>query len=353
MRRNPTSNLAFIDIMSCGLGAVILILVLLKNQQTTPDELVELDHAALDQQIAALLSQRQATMAKTEAKQSALLKLDQEINDLRARQSVITSIKTTTLSTIERLKLKIQSSQQGLSTLMSEEKINPIETQTIRQEDYLVGLNIEGQRIAILIDSSASMTARELITITNYKVQSEAKRRSAAKWQRTLRIVQWLMARAPEDSELLLMSFSDEAIIQSQPKWISVKDEKALAVTQTAVQSLTPYGATNLEKAIAKVLRQRPDAIYLITDGLPTQGLSEASILSSGGCGGITASKKTVSGECRVTLLRQAASLTNSFRGKLSIILLPLEGDPQAAPELSKWVLNTGGTLISPAATWP
>ena len=123
MRRNPTSNLAFIDIMSCGLGAVILILVLLKNQQTTPDELVELDHAALDQQIAALLSQRQATMAKTEAEQSALSKLDQEINDLRARQLVITSIKTTTLSTIERLKLKIQSSQQGLSRLMAEEKI--------------------------------------------------------------------------------------------------------------------------------------------------------------------------------------------------------------------------------------
>ncbi|MDB0063977.1 hypothetical protein N9F47_02205, partial [Gammaproteobacteria bacterium] len=124
MRRNPISNLAFIDIMSCGLGAVILILVLLKNQQTTPDEMIELDHAALDQQIAALLSQRQATMAKTEAKQSELSKLDQEINDLRARQSVITSIKTTTLSTIERLKLKIQSSQQGLSTLMAEEKIN-------------------------------------------------------------------------------------------------------------------------------------------------------------------------------------------------------------------------------------
>ena len=177
MRRNPTSNLAFIDIMSCGLGAVILILVLLKNQQTTPDELVELEHAGLDQQIAALLSQRQAAMAKTEAKQSALSKLDQEINDLRARQSVIASIKSTTLSTIERLQLKIQSSQQGLSSLLEKEKINPIETQTIRQQDYLVGLNIEGQRIAILVDSSASMTARELISITNYKVQSEAKRR--------------------------------------------------------------------------------------------------------------------------------------------------------------------------------
>ena len=353
MRRNPTSNLAFIDIMSCGLGAVILILVLLKNHQTAPDALLEQDQSALDQQIADLLSQQQASMAKAQADQSEQSKLDQEITQVRAKQSVISVIKSNTLSTIERLQLKIQASQRSLDALTAEAKSNRIETTTKRQEEYLVGLNIEGQRIAILVDSSASMTARELIKVTSYKVQSDAKRKSAAKWQRTLRIVQWLLARAPEDSELLVMSFSDKALIQSKPKWLSVKDKKALAKTMQAVESVAPYGATNLEQAINKVLKHSPDAIYLITDGLPTQGLGQASILSSGGCGGITSSKKTVSGECRVTLLRRAASLTNSFKGKLSIILLPLEGDPQAAPELSKWVLSTGGTLISPAASWP
>lgn len=349
MRRNPTSQLAFIDIMSCGLGAVILILVLLKNQQPTANDSYALDHTALDEQIATLLTQQQATKAQNEIEQSTLSQLDQEIDDLKARQSVIASIKTSTQSMIERLESKIQSSQKILSTQLSEQKIK---TKTIQHEDYLIGLNIEGQRIAILVDSSASMTARELITITNYKVQSEAKRRSAAKWQRTLSIVQWLIARAPEDSELLLMSFSDQATIHTQPEWISLKDKKALAVTQNAMQAVTPGGPTNLEQAIAKVLKQRPDTIYLITDGLPTQGLNKRSILSSGGCGGM-ATKKKISGECRVTLLRQAAGLTQSYRGKLSIILLPLEGDPQAAPELSNWVLNTGGTLISPAASWP
>ena len=342
MRRNPTYNLAFIDIMSCGLGAVILILVLLKNHQTAPDALLEQDQSALDQQIADLLSQQQASMAKTQADQSEQSKLDQEITQVRAKQSVISVIKSNTLSTIERLQLKIQASQRSLDALTAEAKSNRIETTTKRQEEYLVGLNIEGQRIAILVDSSASMTARELIKVTSYKVQSDAKRKSAAKWQRTLRIVQWLLARAPENSELL-----------SKPKWLSVKDKKALAKTMQAVESVAPYGATNLEQAINKVLKHSPDAIYLITDGLPTQGLGQASILSSGGCGGITSSKKIVSGECRVTLLRRAASLTNSFKGKLSITLLPLEGDPQAAPELSKWVLSTGGTLISPAASWP
>ena len=353
MRRNPTSNLAFIDIMSCGLGAVILILVLLKNQQVTPNELAALDHAALDQQIEALLKQKEANAMAVQDEQSALSKLNQQITDLRARQAVIATIKTNTLSAIERLQRKIKESEQKLNELTAEQTINPIATQNRLQEDYLVGLNVEGKRIAVLVDSSASMTARELIAITNYKVQSDAKRRTAAKWQRTLRIFQWLIARAPEDSELLVMSFSNQATVQTKPNWIPVRDQQALAVMQKAMLSVTPYGATNLEKAVTKVLKQRPDVIYLITDGLPTQGLNQASILSSGGCGGMTALKKTVSGECRVTLLQQAASLTNSFRGKLSVILLPLEGDPQAAPEFSKWVLSTGGTLISPAATWP
>ena len=36
MRRTETSTLAFLDVMACGLGAVILILVVLK-QQAPPD----------------------------------------------------------------------------------------------------------------------------------------------------------------------------------------------------------------------------------------------------------------------------------------------------------------------------
>ena len=38
MRRTETSTLAFLDVMACGLGAVILILVVLK-QQAPPDTL--------------------------------------------------------------------------------------------------------------------------------------------------------------------------------------------------------------------------------------------------------------------------------------------------------------------------
>jgi hypothetical protein len=38
---------------------------------------------------------------------------------------------------------------------------------------------------------------------------------------------------------------------------------------------------------------------------------------------------------------------------KVNVILLPIEGDPQASPEFWNWTASTGGLLISPAESWP
>ena len=38
---------------------------------------------------------------------------------------------------------------------------------------------------------------------------------------------------------------------------------------------------------------------------------------------------------------------------KTNIILLPLEGDPQAPQGYWHWAAATGGMMISPASSWP
>ena len=66
-----------------------------------------------------------------------------------------------------------------------------------------------------------------------------------------------------------------------------------------------------------------------MTDGLPTRSLSSPGLLS--GCSKNSTGK--VSGECRKRLF--AASLRNAAPPagrKVHVILLPLEGDPEAAP---------------------
>ena len=36
-----------------------------------------------------------------------------------------------------------------------------------------------------------------------------------------------------------------------------------------------------------------------------------------------------------------------------NVILLPLEGDPEAAPNFWMWTANTGGLLLIPSKDWP
>jgi hypothetical protein len=38
---------------------------------------------------------------------------------------------------------------------------------------------------------------------------------------------------------------------------------------------------------------------------------------------------------------------------RISIVLMPLEGDPDAAPLFSKWALSKGGVMLSAAKDWP
>jgi hypothetical protein len=61
----------------------------------------------------------------------------------------------------------------------------------------------------------------------------------------------------------------------------------------------------------------------------------------------------TISGECRLKLFRQSIR-DSSLRGvTVNVILLPIEGDPDAANEYWAWAAQSGGLVISPAANWP
>ena len=79
------------------------------------------------------------------------------------------------------------------------------------EEDDLLGLAVEGRRIAILIDRSASMTDERLIDIIDRKVRSDADKRRGVKWRRTLPTVRWLLHRLPAGSEVAVVAFNDEA----------------------------------------------------------------------------------------------------------------------------------------------
>ena len=128
------------------------------------------------------------------------------------------------------------------------------------------------------------------------------------------------------------------------------KNKNDLKTIFLGLNNIIPNGPTNLLSALIQAAKFKPTNIYLITDGLPTFGGERFKSLNPfNQCDSIIGSSNKISGDCRVKLFNQSIKYVSTNGAKIDIILLPVEGDPQASPEMWKWASDTGGILISPA----
>ncbi len=349
-RKSEGFNLAFLDIMSCGLGAVVLVFMLVKHN--VKDSTIEIDKLQndiyeLEQTRAATISQLTDTQQQLEA---AIAQQSQRQSTLDSVQSLLQQQQTSVQETAGKVEA-IKSSIKGIKV---EKKADLVESPVINEENYLLGLKVEGSRIAILLDASASMTDEKLIDIIKTKSGSQSNKQQAKKWLRTKEIVKWLLARLPSNSEVVVIGFNEQAIHLGKQGWNQASDQQTVPAILASVNKLIPEGATNLQIALQQVSKLSPTDIYVITDGLPTKGESSYKSLNPfASCGSLTGTSKTISGECRVKLFQQ--SIKDSFvpGPTVNTILLPIEGDPDAVNQFWYWTAATGGLLISPASNWP
>ena len=356
-RREPGSLVAFLDVMACGLGAAVLLFLIVKHHTEAAVERAAGVRAAAEvETLAVLREEAQALAEQMERAQHEI-----EARRTRAKRGAANGKSAndaarTRLAGIERQIERARARNAALRARV--ESIEPhraadvIEDIRGGEEDYLLGLRVEGRRIAVLVDRSASMTDERLIDIIARKVRTDAEKRKGPKWRRTLRTVRWLLHRLPAGSEVAVIAFNDESKTLGGEGWSDGRDRTTLQTLFDALDRLVPTGATNLEAGLQALGRLSPGAtdIYLVTDGLPTRSLSRPGLLS--GCS--TNPRGKVSGECRKLLF--AASLRNAAPPagrKVHVILLPLEGDPEAAPAFWNWTALAGGVLLTPARGWP
>ena len=355
-RREPGSLIAFLDVMACGLGAAVLLFLIVKHHTEAAVERDAGERGAAEMEtLAALREEAQAL-----AERIAQAQRESEARRLQeARAAGAESAEDAARARLAEIEREIELTRARNAALRERvESIEPhqaadvIEDVAGGEENYLLGLKVEGRRIAILIDRSASMTDERLIDIIARKVRTDAEKRKGPKWRRTLRTARWLLHRLPAGSEVAVIAFNDEAKMLHREGWVGGRDRAALQALFDELDRLVPTGATNLEAGLRALGRLSPEAtdIYVVTDGLPTQSLSSPGLLS--GCSKNPRGK--VSGECRKLLF--AASLRNSAPPsgqKVHVILLPLEGDPEAAPAFWNWTARAGGLLLTPARGWP
>lgn len=343
------SSLAFLDIMSCGLGAVILVFMLVK--QNIGDAPAEIDNLKKD--ISTLEQARDESQLRLDEVTASLEKENIDVAALRAKLAAKRANMAQEKANLASAVASLDMLKDNITKIKVPEKQDLIETRQVNEEQYLLGLNIEGRKIAILLDVSASMTNEKLIDIIMTKSRSDSVKKNAPKWRRTQAVLGWMLARLPKTSEIVVVGFSDNAKQFGGTGWMKANSDSIKAIMNDA-NATVPQGPTNLQKGLDAIKKFSPTNLYVITDGLPTKGESRYTSLNPfSSCSSLTGSGDNISGECRKRLFRQTIMESGRLNAQVDVVLLPIEGDPEAAYEYWIWTASQGGIMLSPASNWP
>ena len=355
---NPLS-LAFLDVMFCGFGAVILIFLILDHattispEETSPELLAEINllREEVEQGELGLVRTRN-TFSDVDLEvvtaEGLARQIMEQIDSFLQELAALENSSMATVEDVAGLRSDIELLEQEILRLQA--SAFEQEGNSVRQfigdgsRQYLSGLFLGGQRILILVDSSASMLDSTIVNIIRTRNMSDERKRNAPKWQRVVNTVDWISTQLPITSQYQIWNFNIEyeaVLAGTEDFWLEVADRDQLNQVIEGVNNIVPDNGTNMAQVFRAVanMSQRPDNIFLITDGLPT--------LNDRGSSG----PLVTPGE-RVQLFEEALEeLPQSI--PVNVVLMPLEGDPSASAVFWQLAQYTGGSFLTPSKDWP
>ncbi len=353
--------MSFLDCMSCGFGAVILFFMIINSQvvheSDNPPELaqaetIKLEFEILEQRKNMVLARN--TMDRLEDEQArAKDRIAQIIALIEKLKEELIKHDSTTLAKIERvekLQSDIESLEEEKKRLLAMEKEREDEGSRVRSfvgdgdRQYLTGLRVGGERILILVDSSASMLDRRIVNIIRRRNLPDANKLRSLKWRQAVASVDWLSAQFPADSQFQIYTFNTEArpvLAGSENIWLDVGDGNQVDEAIRLLRRTVPENGTNMKSAYEVIasLNPAPDNVIMLVDGLPTM---DSPVPKRG----------MVTGGERLRYHYAAIEAVPSGV-PVNILLYPMEGDYYAA--IAYWLLayQTGGSFMSISKDWP
>ncbi len=355
---NPLS-LAFLDVMFCGFGAVILIFLILDHSSTISPEETNRELMAEINLLREEVEEGELGLVRI---RNTLSDVDFEVVEAQGLARQIMEQIDTFLQELAALENSSMATEEDVAKLRSdiealEQEVLRLQASAFEQEgnsvrqflgdgnrQYLSGLFLGGQRILVLIDSSASMLDSTIVNIIRTRNMGDERKRSAPKWQRVVNTVDWVSTQLPITSQYQIWNFNTETesvIPGTEGFWLEVADRDQLSEAIENVKELVPNNGTNLAQVFRAVanMSPRPDNIFLITDGLPT--------LNSRG-----SSDTLITPGDRMELFEEAVEeLPQTI--PVNVILMPLEGDPSAAAAYWQLAQYTKGSFLTPSKDWP
>jgi len=356
-RKVSAFSLSFLDIMSCGFGAVVLLFLIIKHKVdtgapvpvTTKDQTSEvmlLEEELLEgrENLARLKNtisemDEQLVLARGMAR-----RILEKIQETRSLTEQLT-LRTDSVE-LDKIKLNIKKLEAQKKKLESKPDERGDDARKIPGDgvrEYLTGLKIRGRHLLILMDTSASMLDNTIVNVIRFRNMRDAIKRNAEKWKNAVNMVEWLTAKFPVNSKYQIYTFNTDAtsiLPDKKGRWLDVGNKEELNKAIEKLNKIVPENGTDLEKAFESInsLRPEPDGIYLITDGLPTQGSK-------------TIRAATITGKQRLNLFTRAVKkLPGNI--PINVILAPMEGDTEAAYAFWRLALTSNGSFMSPTEDW-
>jgi len=359
-RQTVTFSMSFLDVISCGFGAVVLFYTIIsaqaglyriKESADLTAEAKKLEQEVLDGY--KHLAELRNALDSTEDRTVRAAGLSREmLEKLRVTQEELARYEHDTLArreSLERLKADLRQLEE--STRRLKERAPPKEgagggEARVLEKAQLVTLRVTGQRVLVLVDASASMLDETVVNVIRLRNMPPERRIGSAKWQQALNTVYWVASRLPKTAQFQMYAFDTQPrplVEGTAGRWLNASDAAQVEVAIAGLRRTAPTGGTSLHNAFAviKQLLPAPDNVILITDGLPTQGDRPPLV------------RTLVTPEQREDLMRDAVKSLQPSPPPVNVVLLPMEGDPSAPIYFWRLARATGGGFLSPAKDWP
>ena len=354
-------SLSFLDIMSCGFGAVVLLFMIINHgtqshtqevNKTRLSEAKRLSEQVLEGKRELVRIQNALKQAEDELKVSTgdAQKVIESIAEVELAMSDLEKTTLAKQEAVEKLKSDLQVQEDEAARLRGSVESFDNEGEALRSfagdgnRQYLTGLRMGGRRILVLLDSSASMLDDTIVNIIRRRNLPDYQKLQSEKWRRAVRTMDWIATQIPKTSLFQMYTFNTEAqplLRGTEGEWLETERGKHLNAAIDNLNKVIPNGGTSLHAAWDAILEMdpMPDNVILIVDGLPTQDRSKP----KGG---------SVSARDRAKLFNDAlGEMPGPF--PVNIILLPMEGDPGASASYWRMAMQSGGSYMAPSADWP
>jgi hypothetical protein len=358
-RETNIFSLSFLDVMSCGFGAVVLIFLIINHATEREVKVINQDLLAeirlLDYQVqngerdlVELREELEALLRRVSESDQKLIDTETSIDDSVDDLARLSENSMASIESLEELKSDIETREEELERLRALEAVN--DGSSVRSvvgegdRQYLTGMKIGGKNILIALDSSATMLDDNIVNVIRRRNMNDDRKRMSPKWQRAVRTVEWIAAQMPLDASFQIYGFNQEVeslLDQGLGEWVELGEGRDLDKALTNLKERIPQKGTSLIKLVDSInsLSPPPDNVYLIIDSLPTQGLRPPR-------------RATVSGRERLDHFEDAINRMPA-QVPVNVILFPMEGDPLASAAYWNLARTSGGSFLSPSRDWP